>query len=139
MRTKGFTLIELMIVVSVIGLLAAIAVPKLGSTIAKSREAATKGNLASLRSAITIYVADTEGLYPTDDLTCLVGNFIREIPYAKLPPYHDDSNFVKTGSDADIDDSGGWFYYNNSADVRWGTVIVNCTHSDSKGIVWSDY
>jgi prepilin-type N-terminal cleavage/methylation domain-containing protein len=138
-KSGGFTLIELMIVVAILGLLAAIAIPKFGSAIAKSREAATKGNLAALRSAITIYVASTEGVYPTDNLASLVPNFIREIPYAKLPPYHADSNDVKTGTTADIDDTGGWFYYNGSTDINWGTVIVNCTHNDSKGIAWFEH
>src|SRR3989339_435099 len=62
---KGFTLIELMIVVAIIGILAAIAIPKFADLIKKSKEGATKGSLGALRSAITIYYGEQEGIYPT--------------------------------------------------------------------------
>lgn len=64
MEKKGFTLIELMIVVAVMGILMAIAVPKMATLIYKSKEGATKGSLGTLRSAITIYYAELEGEYP---------------------------------------------------------------------------
>ena len=43
---KGFTLVELMIVVAIIGVLAAVAIPKFADMLEKSREGATKGNLS---------------------------------------------------------------------------------------------
>ena len=65
MKTKkGFTLIELMIVVAIIGILAAIAIPKFADLIKKSKEGATKGSLGALRSALTIYYGEQEGIYP---------------------------------------------------------------------------
>jgi len=65
MKTKkGFTLIELMIVVAIIGILAAIAIPKFADLIKKSKEGATKGSLGALRSALTIYYGEQEGMYP---------------------------------------------------------------------------
>jgi len=65
MKTKkGFTLIELMIVVAIIGILAAIAIPKFADLIKKSKEGATKGSLGELRSALTIYYGENEGIYP---------------------------------------------------------------------------
>ena len=60
-KKKGFTLIELMIVVAIIGILAAIAIPKFADLIRKSNEGATKGNLGSVRSALSIYFADNDG------------------------------------------------------------------------------
>jgi prepilin-type N-terminal cleavage/methylation domain-containing protein len=62
-KKSGFTLIELMIVVAIIGILASIAIPKFADLIRKSKEGATKGNLGSLRSALSIYYGDMEGTY----------------------------------------------------------------------------
>ena len=53
-----------MIVVAIIGILAAIAIPKFADLIRKSQEGATKGSLGALRSALTIYYGDMEGVYP---------------------------------------------------------------------------
>jgi prepilin-type N-terminal cleavage/methylation domain-containing protein len=64
MKARGFTLIELMLVVAIVGLLVAIALPKFSNLIDKSREAAAKGNIGALRSALSIYYADNEGIYP---------------------------------------------------------------------------
>src|SRR6266446_2821109 len=61
---KGFTLIELMIVVAIIGILAAVAIPKFADLVTKSKEASVKGTLGSLRSALSIYYGDNDGNYP---------------------------------------------------------------------------
>ena len=73
---RGFTLIELMIVVAIIGILAAIAVPKFADLIRKSTEGASKGNLGSVRSALSIYYGDMEGQYPSS-ISGLTGSLTR--------------------------------------------------------------
>ena len=149
---KGFTLIELMIVVAIIGILAAIAIPKFADLIKKSKEGATKGGLSAVRSAIQVYYGDNEGWFPADDLSCLTSGakYINSIPMAKLPdtPHADSSDVVGFSSapagaflPSTHADEGGWAYFNDyNASAYWGEFKVNCTHNDVKNShVWTYY
>ncbi|MEK9145371.1 MAG: prepilin-type N-terminal cleavage/methylation domain-containing protein, partial [Elusimicrobiota bacterium] len=77
---KGFTLIELMIVVAILGILAAVAIPKMAGLISRSQEGATKGNLGAVRSSLSIYYADNGGIYPNgpagDDTTIVQDSIV---------------------------------------------------------------
>jgi general secretion pathway protein G len=75
---KGFSLIELIVVVSIIGILAGIALINVGTAQRKARESALRDNLFTLRKAIDNFYADKQR-YPAD-LNELVPNYIRKIP-----------------------------------------------------------
>ena len=123
-----------MIVVAIIGLLAAIAIPKFANLTYKAREATVKNKLSAFRSAINLYYADSEGLYPQDD-TALVPRYLAEIPRIGLPApiNHLDTNDVGNLVN-DWATNRAWFY-----DGSDGRLYVNCTHTDTRGVTWSLY
>lgn len=64
MRRRGFTLVELLVVVAIIGLLAAILVPVLGRVQARGRTADCTNNLRQIGEGLALYVNSWRGRYP---------------------------------------------------------------------------
>lgn len=79
LRTRGFTLVELLVVLAIIATLLSVAAPRYTGSVDKAKEAVLKENLATLREAIDKYVGDT-GRYPAtlDDL--VTRHYLRRIP-----------------------------------------------------------
>ena len=63
-NTKGFTLIELMIVVLIIGILAAIAIPNFVSMQDRAKEGSVKSNMHTLQLAVEDFAVTNDGVYP---------------------------------------------------------------------------
>ena len=145
LKAKGFTLIELMIVVAIIGILAAIAIPRFAQMLEKSREGSTKGNLGSIKSAASIYYGDTQGIWPTTLASFSTFAFSRYLD--NVSPVKVTGAFVANStspagglvsmtsmSSVPSTANTGWLY-----DSSLGNVYVNSTVKDSKSIPYSFY
>lgn len=143
-------MIELMIVVAIIGVLSAIALPRFADMIEKSREGATKGNLVGMRSANCIYYADQTGIWPETleiAFAFKYSLYLDRIPEVKVTGRFDASRSALmplgpcgrtvTMGDARVgpqEQSSGWLY-----DSASGRAYVNSTLQDSKKIPYSYY
>jgi general secretion pathway protein G len=76
---RGFTLIELMVVLTIVALLLSIAVPRYYGSLDKSKEAVLKENLFQLRDAISKYQAD-KGKYPESLEALAADKYLRKVP-----------------------------------------------------------
>jgi len=94
-KDSGLTYIEILIMIVVLGVVAAITFPKFKVMLYQSREARTKTRLGELRGGVAIYYSDYNGIYPPDRGTpetrlasSLVPNYIKSIPYVDLKHVH---------------------------------------------------
>jgi general secretion pathway protein G len=124
--SNGFTLLELMIVITIIIILASIVLPQYQKTILATREAVLRDDLYKLRSLIDQYAADKQKLPQSlDDL--VAGGYLRELP--KDPITGQEDWTVATGEDP------------NSTGGEQGVIDVHSSSTDvsSEGNAYSEW
>ena len=78
-KDKGFTLIEMIIVFTLIGILVGLALPQYQSAVKKARESVLKETLFQLRKLIDQYYSD-KGKYPASVQALVDENYLRKVP-----------------------------------------------------------
>ncbi len=125
-RHSGFSLLELMIVISIIVILAAITLPQFQKTILATREAVLKENLHKMRSMLDQYAAD-KGKLPQSLEDLVTDGYMRELPVDPITGEKDWTTV--TGEDP------------NSNDGEQGVVDLHSASSDtsSDGTPYSEW
>ncbi len=122
----GFTLLELIVVVAIIGILAGIVVPNLAGRPKRAKEAVLRHNLLALRDVIDQYYGD-KGHYPETLEILVESGYLRALPYDPMTGAND--TWVVEYEEEDPDNPTAETEKNEE-----GTPGIIDVHSGSEGI-----
>ena len=144
---KGFTLIELMIVVAIIGILGAVAAPKFGSQIQKAQDAKGIQVVGTWRSGLMILYTDN-GVYPTT-LGAIAVAVDKGTTSKTFTTYHttvvgyanNTTAWVKVGTNTGADTGGkaAKFGLDSTSTTDNAINFTADNGKDTKGTSWSAY
>ena len=147
-KKRAFSLVEMLIVISILGIMAAIIIPAMKDHSQRAKEAAAKDNLRVLRTAIEAYAARNNGVppgYTNNNPATIPGGLNVEIQlvpeYMHAIPQNPFAgrNTIRTipnGPDglAPPSDSFGWVYKPQTKEIR-----LDSSGNDSEGVAYFDY
>jgi prepilin-type N-terminal cleavage/methylation domain-containing protein len=139
-QRNGFTLIELVVVILILGILAGVGAPKLFSTSGKASESGVKQTLSIVRDSIELYAADNGGEFPQPADSAAFHTMMETYMRGKFPvnPVGNGENTVKviTGTTAaEASPTTGWVYNKDTGEFICNST--DATPSDS-GIGYDD-
>jgi prepilin-type N-terminal cleavage/methylation domain-containing protein len=137
-RKNGFTLVELVVVVLILGILAAVAVPKIINNGDDAADSGVAQTLASIRDAIELYRTKANaGGYPNGDATQVRDKLLPSLRGSVFPKVKVgglNSNVIKIATPLAISTNGeGWVY-----DPTTGEIMINSNTLNGAGIKYSE-
>ncbi|OIO79125.1 MAG: hypothetical protein AUJ89_05490 [Candidatus Omnitrophica bacterium CG1_02_43_210] len=126
MNKRAFTMIELLIVISIIAILAAAIIPNFIGFDTEARVSTTRSNVDTVRTRITLFRAK-EGKYPASlgdlvDYTYLDSGvkkpYLNRIPAEMISDKRGNSSFEDIASDQPLSGKGGWVYIIDRAELK---------------------
>ena len=120
-KRRGFTLVELTVVILIIGVIATIAAPKFFSSVEDAQENSAISSLTTIRNAISLYKANNNGYPGTDETTfkSALDAYLRNgIP--KCPVGNRDATVrvEASGSPLAVSGTQSWCYDNKTGEFR---------------------
>ena len=126
-RSKGFTLIEMMVVTTLIVLLASVGMAQYRNSVTRAEEAVLKENLFRMNDAIDQYYAD-KNKWPADLAALASEGYLREIPTDPMTKSKDTWTTTQAEPDANNPASQGGIYAVKSGSDR--TALDGTRYAD---------